>query len=345
MVGLGAAGLTALCELRTAGATAVGLDAGLVGDGASGRNGGFLLAGLAAFHHVATRVLGSERSSALYRLTMDERDRTVRSTPGVRRTGSLRIAVDDQEEQDCAEQQRVMRTDGLPVEAYEGPEGRGLRFPLDATFDPGARCRHLAEQARRAGAALHEHSPVTAISSGEVRALDGVVRCSAVLVCVDGGLELLLPELEGTVRTARAQMLATAPEPAAVLPTPVYARWGYDYWQQLPDGRVALGGGRDVGGEAEWCAEAVPSAAVQAHLDGLLATIRVRAPVTHRWAGLLGFSRGVLPTFAEVRPGVMALGGYSGTGNLVGPLLARAAVRRVLEGDDGFGDLLSAPAG
>ena len=29
---------------------------------------------------------------------------------------------------------------------------------------------------------------------------------------------------------------------------------------------------------------------------------------------------------AEVRPGVIACGGYNGTGNIVGPLAARAAV-------------------
>ena len=39
----------------------------------------------------------------------------------------------------------------------------------------------------------------------------GMVRARRVIVAVDGHLEQLLPELAGRVRTARLQMLATAP--------------------------------------------------------------------------------------------------------------------------------------
>lgn len=69
------------------------------------------------------------------------------------------------------------------------------------------------------------------------------MHCQKVLVAVDGRLECLLPELKGRVRTARLQMLATAPV-AMRYTRPVYRRWGYDYWQQLPDGRIALGDAR-----------------------------------------------------------------------------------------------------
>ena len=60
----------------------------------------------------------------------------------------------------------------------------------------------------------------------------------------------------------------------------------------------------------------------------------MRAPVTHRWAARVGFSRGVLPVFARLRGGVVAVGGYSGTGNVVGSLLGREAVSACL-GDAG----------
>lgn len=33
--------------------------------------------------------------------------------------------------------------------------------------------------------------------------------------------------------------------PAVQIPCPVSFNHGFDYWQQLPDGRIALGGGRD----------------------------------------------------------------------------------------------------
>jgi hypothetical protein len=88
--------------------------------------------------------------------------------------------------------------------------------------------------------------------SGATAPAGRVTARRGVLVAVDGGLEHVVPALRGRVRAARLQMLATAPDPRRRGPPPVYARYGLDYWQQLPDGRVALGGGRDLGGEDEW---------------------------------------------------------------------------------------------
>jgi gamma-glutamylputrescine oxidase len=148
------------------------------------------------------------------------------------------------------------------------------------------------------------------------------------------------------VRTPRAQMLATVPVGDVVATQPVYARWGYDYWQQLPDGRVVLGGCRDRGGQAEWTAEAATTPAVQDELERLLrGRLGVSAPVTHRWAGTIAFGSGPLPVLEEVRPGVLAVGAYRGTGNLVGVLFGRAAAQLAATGRSGLEDVLAAAAG
>lgn len=342
VVGLGGSGLSAVGWLLDAGVDVVGVDAGRVAGGAAGRNGGFLLAGLADFHHVAAAALGRERATALYRLTLAEMDRMETETPGaVRRQGSLRVAVDDAELADCETQRRAMASDGLPVEPYEGVEGRGLLFPRDGALQPLRRCRLLALRALARGARLHEQSPVADVRSGGVVLADGTtVRCDRVVVAVDGGLEVLLPELAGRVRTARVQMLATEPTADVSLPMPVYARYGYEFWQQLPDGRIALGGGRDHGGDAEWTAELRPSGRVQDHLEQLLrGRLGVRARVTHRWAGAVGYGRSVLPVLEEVRPGVVAVGAYRGTGNVVGAIWGRAAAELAVTGSVADGDV------
>lgn len=58
----------------------------------------------------------------------------------------------------------------------------------------------------------------------------------------------------------------------------------------------------------------------------------VWAPVTRRWAASVSFSTGVLPVLEEVRVGVWVLGGYSGTGNVMGALCGRAAAQLALAG-------------
>jgi gamma-glutamylputrescine oxidase len=343
VVGLGAAGLCAALRLARAGADVLALDAHGPGAGASGRNGGFLLAGLAEPHHEVVRRLGRERAGAAYRLTQEALERTVAEHPAaVRQQGSVRVSRSAAEDADCAAQLAALRADGLPVEEYDGPEGRGLLFPGDAAFQPLQRARELARAALAAGARLAV-ADVTAVAPGQVATPAGAVTARrGVLVAVDGGLGGLVPALAGRVRAARLQMLATAPAPDVRVPRPVYARGGLDYWQQLPDGRVALGGGRDVGGAAEDTASATTSAPVQAHLERLLREdLGTAAPVEHRWAGVVGFTADALPVLAEPAPGLLAVGGYSGTGNLVGPLCAGWAADRLLGRRNGLAELLT----
>jgi glycine/D-amino acid oxidase-like deaminating enzyme len=163
-----------------------------------------------------------------------------------------------------------------------------------------------------------------------------------VIVAVDGGLERLLPELRGTVRTARLQMLATAPDPHCTIPRPVYTRWGYDYWQQLPDGRIALGGCRDRFAAAEWDAAPEPSQPVQAMLEQILRErIGSRAAIEYRWAAQVAYrSDSILPIARQVRRGVWAIGAYNGTGNVIGALCGRAVAHAAVRGDTELLDLL-----
>lgn len=332
VVGLGGSGLAAVDELLARGASVVGVDAGSVAGGAAGRNGGFLLAGLADPYDVAVDRLGRVRAGELYRLTLAEMDRMTAAAPeAVRRVGSLRVEDDEAGLAACARQAAALRVDGFAVEDHDGPEGRGLLFPDDGAMQPLARCRTLAAAATAGGARLFEHSPVTAVETGRVVTAEGEVRCHAVVVAVDGRLGLLLPELAGTVRPVRLQMLGTAPTDEVRVPRPVYLRGGFEYWQQLPDGRVVLGGFRDVGGAAEETGDSRAAAPVQDALESMLRDrLGVTAPVTHRWAASVGFTATGLPYVGAVRDRVWAAGGYCGTGNVIGALCGRALAARAL---------------
>lgn len=332
VIGLGGSGLACITQLLASGVSperVVGLDASVVGGGAAGRNGGFLLAGTADFYHDAIAQFGHERARKLYALTVDEIDRMAEETPdAIRRTGSLRIASSDEELADCEQHLAALCVDGFPAERYTGAEGRGLLVPTDCSFDPLRRCATLACRVADAGARLFEDSPAIAIATGEVRTPDGLVRCPRVVVAVDGRLTDIVPSVASRVRAVRLQMLATAPTQEIHLTRPVYARWGYDYWQQLEDGRLLLGGFRDMAGDEEWTDASTPTDKVQGMLESFLREeLRVHAPITHRWAATVSYSRRGLPIFEEVSPGVIATGAYSGTGNVMGALCGRAAAR------------------
>lgn len=338
VVGLGASGLAAVEALAERGLAVVGVDAGRVGGAAAGRNGGFLLGGPAPFLHDAVARWGEEPAVTLYRATLAELDAVAaRLGPSlVRRVGSIRLAglpgePDEQERRDCDRHAAALRAHGFAVEEYDGKLGAGLFIPGDAAVNPA---RRVIETARELSgrATLYEHTAVRHIATGRVDTEHGCVAAPVIVVAVDGGLDRLLPSLAGRVRTARLQMLATAPVTARV-PCPLYCRWGYDYAQQLPGGELAIGGGRDRFADGEWTNDAEPTAQVQGWIEEVARRITGGpVEVTHRWAAPVGFTGDGKPLCIRVDDGVIAAGGYSGTGNLVGPVVARAAVALALDG-------------
>ena len=329
VIGLGGSGLAAMEELESLGVSVVGLDASTVGAGAAGRNGGFVLAGLAKFFPETIAQCGRDTATALHRLTTEEIQRQAREMPEIiRLTGSLRIAADPAERTDCRRHLAALRASGFAVEPYAGPEGEGLLLPTDGVMQPLRRVRALARKLHGRGLRLFEQSAARAIAPGRVKTDAGAVECGAVVVAVDGRLERIFPALAPRVRTARLQMLATAPAPEVSFPRPVYWRQGFEYWQQLPNRRIALGGFRDHAVETEWTTAAEPTDYIQGLLEGFLRNhLKVVAPVTHRWAASVSYSADGLPVLEEVDRGVWAAGAYSGTGNIVGALTAKAAAR------------------
>jgi gamma-glutamylputrescine oxidase len=342
VVGLGASGLTAIDDLVARGLDVVGIDAGRVAAGAAGRNGGFLLGGPATFLHTALREWGPIAVD-LYRETLRELDRIDATLgPGiVHRTGSIRLAglpgqldriSDSDEWNDCRALSRCLTEHGIAVSDYDGDLGRGIFLPDDAAVNPARRAIAMATTLREKSR-LFEHSPVTSISSGRVDTVHGSVSAPIVLVAVDGKIEQLLPTLHGRVRTARLQMAATEPVLPVRLPCPVYGRWGYDYAQQTPDGRLFVGGGRDKYVDSEWTYDDEPTDEVQRYIDTVAAAMAGRpVKARTRWAASVGFTDDGRPLCTEVDAGVMAMGGYNGTGNLVGPIAARAAVAALIDG-------------
>ena len=331
-MGLGGSGLACIDRLLKEGVSVIGIDAGTVGSAAAGRNGGFLRAGTSLFYHEAVRKYGMDRAARMYSATIVERERLVFRFPGVaRRVGYLRLAHDAEEERDCRQHLALLQQAPFPATWYDGPLGTGVLIPDDAVIDPLARCRLEAADALTRGARLFEHSKAESLSAGVVETTHGSVRCRLTIVAVDGALSTVLPELRDRVWPMRLQMLASHPHPAGLVPHAIGSRWGWDYAQQLPDGTIALGGCRDVGGDAERTTDTSVTDSVQRALESRLeAMIGVEPSVTHRWASTAGYTSDGLPVFGEIRPGVWATGGYCGTGNVFGAACGRALAQLAL---------------
>jgi gamma-glutamylputrescine oxidase len=334
VVGGGVTGLSCALTLAEAGQRVRLHEARTVASGASGRNGGFALRGGAMPYHRAKVMLGAERAAALWRLTEQTLDR-MESLAGdaLRRVGSLRLAADEQERDELRAEYAALGEDGFAVEWVDEPGGRlaglysgGLVHPRDGSLDPGRWIGRLASYAAEAGVEIREHDRVEALTD---------LKAGAVVVASDGYPSGLLGSLDGLVKPTRGQVVATEPLAERLYERPHYARHGFDYWQQLPDGRLVIGGRRDTDLAGETTAEEATTPEVQAALETLIRELVGRLPaITHRWSGIFGTTPDDLPLVGPVpgQDGVWVSRGYSGHGNVLGlacgDLLAKAILSR-----------------
>jgi glycine/D-amino acid oxidase-like deaminating enzyme len=310
------------------------LEAREIAAGASGRNGGFALRGAAMSYDCARAELGRDRAALLWQLTERALDRlALVAGDACRRVGSVRLAVGEEEARALERELVALREDGFAVECVDPlPSGlarlysRALLYPRDAAIHPVRWVRRLAARAAAAGVDVVEQRPVTAAELPELEA-------DAVVVTVDARMSELVPELVGTVWPLRGQVLATESLPELGFARPHYARGGFDYWQQLPNGRLLVGGRRDAALAAETTAREVTTPLIQRELEAFVVELLGELPrITHRWAGVWGQTRDLLPVVGRLPAAgnVWIAGGYSGHGVVLGLACGELVGRAIL---------------
>jgi gamma-glutamylputrescine oxidase len=327
--------------------------------GASGHNGGLLVAGAAEGYPAAIARLGRNVARAVYTLTLEGfglmRDlvREEGIDCDLRLPGNVNLALGEGELAEMGRAVALLREDGFAAEMLDrqslqelvgaplGAEVAGAKLNPTAGALHSARLVHgLMAAARRHGARLVWGAELRgARREGGGLLLQtsrGDVRAGAAVLALNAWSGDVFPALADLITPVRGQALATAPVApmlrggfgASLTPTG-------EYGQQAADGRVIFGGcraaapGRDVG-----VREPGGSPEVQAALDAGLARIfpsLADTPVELRWSGTMAFTRDYLPIVDALPdlPNTWFAGGFSGHGMpyaaIVGRLLAQAA--------------------
>jgi gamma-glutamylputrescine oxidase len=303
-----------------------------IAGGASGRNGGFALRGGALPYSDARRSLGAEAARELWRLTESYVDRLEElAGDAFRRAGSLRLAVDAAERSELEAEFEALREDGFEVVWRDDlPPPLAGRFdgaifnPPDGSLQPARWVRRLAARAAAAGVELREHVRVESIEE---------LDAEQVVIATDGYTQGLVPELDAAVMPTRGQVVVTEPLDRQLFPCPHYARHGYDYWQQLPDGRLVAGGFRDKTPDLEHSAKEELTPLIQGHLEQFVSELVGEPPrITHRWAGIFGSTEDRLPLVGRLpgSDGVWVSACYSGHGNVLGLACGDLVARAIL---------------
>ena len=316
VIGGGIAGVSLVHHLARRRISTVLVERAHLAAGASGRNAGFLLAGVSDCYAEAVRIFGREKARDVWSITGENHDRMLEAVDGSdvghRRLGSATLASDDDERARLEESSQLMRDDGFEARW----DGERLFNPRDGEVDPAALVAALASRAKEG--VIREGVEVTAIESvgSEVSVRTGQQECRAgvVILATNAYTSQLVPRVK--ITPTRAQMLASAPVLRSVCDLPTYSHSGFRYWRQLRSGEVLIGGWRDTSLSTEVGYDEQPTARIQEHLDKQLATMTRGAEVTHRWAGIMGFTETGLPLVEPVSGmrNVYVCAGFNGHG-------------------------------
>lgn len=181
VIGGGFTGMTAARELVRAGRSVAVLDAGVLGNGASGMNAGFVVPNFAKADPVAVRArLGTERGEALLRLVGDGANAVFGTIEedgiecDARQTGWLNPAYGAATAEALKARAALWRELGRPVrffDAHEAREQTGMEIYsgalLDAeggTIHPLDYLRGLARTVQRHGGTVHENQLVERVT-------------------------------------------------------------------------------------------------------------------------------------------------------------------------------------
>lgn len=342
IVGGGVCGVSAALEAERLGASAVLLERHSIASGASGRNAGYLMRGMAESYAVVAEDLGRDRARAIWAWSEDNlkslRALGAERTEGFAEMPSCLVALEAEEAEELARSHAMLQEDGLASRLIE-PDGSidavwrsgrallGLVNPADAVCQPVRLVRMLRD--RFETTRLIESREVASIEHRgdgvELRTNGGTVRAQKVLVCTNAWAAELVPELRGVVSPKRGQMLAARPTGDPVrLKYAYYLNRGDEYLRSGPNGELLMGGARSSEPAAESGDQSGTHPVVQARLERWLCEFTGAGfEVTHRWSGVMGFGPGHLPVVGQTtNDRVWVCAGFTGHGMSLGHLTA-----------------------
>ena len=300
VVGAGLVGVLVAARLTREGLDTVVLEARLVTGGATGRCLGMVLAGLPREYSWAVSVYGRQRAREIWALTVGGRDRLVETAERlgvpVQRSGSLALAVDDEEADALWDSAKLLREDGFDVSySLTDPLNRGFEAALhqygEVMVNAAALTRALVAAE---GITVREGTEVSAIEAtgGGIRvwAHGRTILCSTAVLAVNGYAALVHPYLARHVAPVRGVVLSTGPLEGVPIERPCTAARGTAFLRPLPDGRLLVGSWRR--GESHASAghlEERLSAFVARHFP------EVDLASVDRWSEVMGFTADGLP--------------------------------------------------
>jgi gamma-glutamylputrescine oxidase len=355
IVGGGLAGLSAALELKARGLDVVLLESHEVGWGASGRNGGQAIHGLACDPSTLEEQLGLADARRVWDMSIEALD-LLRER--IRQhaidcdwhDGYLGVATSARKGAALAGwADRIETVYGYPLRRIGPGElgtwiaspryHSGIHDPRSGHLNPLKYTLGLAKAAAAAGVRLHEQSPVLALQQGErpvLRSAAGDVQARQVLLAGNVYLDGVAPALSPRIMPVGTYIACTETLDAATADSLIPSRsavcdtnFVLDYFRTTPDDRMLYGGRVSY-------STVTPPGLAQSLRKRMVRTFpQLRdARIDCVWGGFVDISMNRAPDFGRLpgAPNVYYLQGFSGHGLALTGLAGRV-VAEAMAGD------------
>ena len=349
VVGGGFTGISAALELAKAGYKVVVLEAGTVGSGASGRNGGQICTGFSASQSKLAGQLGEADARKCFDISEDAK-RLIETRIAEHnidcdlRWGYLHCAAKPGQEDSFKvwkEEYDALGYAGSEIFTKDQLQERlgsrlyhgALREPRAGHFHPLNYLLGLAEAAQKAGVTIHENSRALDIDSGAApwaRTANGTVRGKFMIIGGNAYLGKTVPALYGRIMPVTSFIITTevlGENMARALISNNEAvadnRFILDYFRRTADNRLLFGGRANY--------STLEPGNLGAYMKPRLVKVFPQlkdVKIDHAWGGYIAITSNRIPDCGRLSPTTYYAHGYSGQGvslaQMYGKLMAEA---------------------
>ena len=315
------------------------LEKDVIAGAASGRNTGFILPGTVEHFNRAVSLYGKDKALSIWRFTeknykqMLDISHEEKIQYDIQENGSLILAGSEQEHTELKESIDLLTQSGIqaewwPKSVVESRLGTSQLFgaiktKVGAGIQPVKLVNALSSVNQDRGVSIFEKSSVIDIKEYESSSLQiitnqGSVDCSMAIVSTNAYTSQILNSFSDLIFPFQGQAFVTDPIPTQLFKEVIYANFGFEYWRQLKDGRLMVGGFREKDPKK---GEGFSTEINKELINGLydyfnqLFPQAGKPPISHYWAGTMGFSQDGLPIVGNTHmPHCFVCGGFTGHG-------------------------------
>lgn len=305
--------------------------------GASGRNAGFITCGSVEHFNRMINKHGLKQATEIWkfsetnlRLLENEIIQDSGAKMGFEKNGAYSLAAQDNEFAELKEVAKIMANLDIKTEIYDAAQVRervgatnfvgGIKYLDDASVNPVMLVQEIYSKVK---ADLIEQTEAikieeTADGTRILKTDNGDFEAPMILMNLNGYSASLHPYFADKIFPTRAQCLMFEKVPR-FMEGPCYANFYLDYFRQIPTGELLIGGFRQIEKETEVGYSDHITDPIQNALHNFVKTHLPQykdAKVTHRWSGVMGFSKDGEPMIGSIPddPQVFFAGGYTGHG-------------------------------